>query len=225
MLTESLFICYSTPNYAPVTEIFLDSLKAIGVSKINHKLDVDAVPSAEGDAVFGSHFWHYCVRSKIQHLLDVISTDKSGVKYFIFCDCDLRFIRQNAAEWGSLQKYIDEDLSEKDVVFMRENVSDIVNTGFFIIKNNQNISRVISFFADALEIIKKSRRADIPFGDQSVVNRKKDDLRYGYVPLEYIVFGSKIFDRNKCLIHHAIGARNVNEKKMAMLGMKIKLQE
>jgi hypothetical protein len=65
----------------------------------------------------------------------------------------------------------------------------------------------------------------MPFGDQSIVNRKKDELNYGFVPNDYIVFGPKVFNRQKCLLHHAVGARNVHEKKIQMLGMKGRLFE
>jgi len=204
----------------------MESLKAIGVKNINHKLDDSKVVlDGQHKAGFGSDFWHYCVKAKIKHLVNTLKDTKSvSPKYYIFTDCDVRMIQKNVTEWDSLQKYIDKEKPDKDVFFMIEGTSRDVNTGFFIIKNNTNLPQTISFFEQVLEIMEKSKIGEMPFGDQSIVNNIKDQLNFDFIPSEYVIFGNTIFNKNKCLVHHAIGTIGTNDKVLAMNDMKINIE-
>ena len=202
MLDKSLFICYSTPNYSKLTNMCLDSLRDINVNNINHMTD-DVSFENTG---FQTELWYYCVRNKINHLINVLKNG-SNVKYFIFTDCDIIYIKKNVNEWYNLENYIQNE--NKDIYFMRENLSDDVNTGFFIIKN---ITDIINFFVEVLETIDTTEKVKMPLGDQSIINNLKYKINYGFIPNDYVVFGSNIFDINKSLFHHAVCCIDVDDK-------------
>ena len=205
MLDNSLFICYSTPNYSKLTNIFLESLHDINVNNIDH--EIDDISYLFENTGFRTELWYHCVRNKIKHLVNVLKTNDSCVKYFIFTDCDIIYIKKNVDEWQNLEKYIQKE--DKDIFFMRENTSDNVNTGFFIIKDVKNI---INFFVEVLETIDTTERIHMPFGDQSIINNLKHKINYGFIPNDYVVFGKDIYNINKSLIHHAIGSIDVDDK-------------
>lgn len=210
MLEKSLFICYSTPNYSILTNLFLKSLKDINVHKIKHKLDKPAISfSSTG---FGTDLWYYAVRNKINYLIDVLNNNTNFIdtSYFIFTDCDIIFLKKNINEWINLEKFVINE--NKDIYFMREDTTNNVNSGFFIIKNNNNIKNIVNFFIKVLNELDISNKIDIPFGDQSVINKLKEKINYGFIPNDYVIFGTTIFNKNKSLFHHAIGCIDVEDK-------------
>lgn len=210
MLDKSLFICYSTPNYSKLTNICLDSLHNINVNNINHM--TDAISISFENTGFRTELWYYCVRNKINHLINVLQTyDRlNNIKYFIFTDCDIIYIKKNIDEWYNLENYIQNE--NKDIHFMRENVSDDVNSGFFIIKNNDNITNIINFFVEVLQTIDRTEKVKMPFGDQSIINNLKFKINYGFIPNDYVIFGTNIYNRNKSLFHHAVCCKDVDDK-------------
>ena len=214
MLDKSLFICYSTPNYSKLTNIFLNSLHEIQVNNINHMTDdISILFKKTGfQTGFQTDLWYYCVRNKINHMINVIQDYDSlkNTKYFIFTDCDIIYIKKNINEWYNLENYIQNE--NKDIHFMREGTSNDVNSGFFIIKNNNNITKIINFFVEVLKTIDITKKEQMPFGDQSIINNLKNKINYGFIPNDYVVFGTSIYNSNKSLLHHAIGCRDVDDK-------------
>ena len=210
MLDKSLFICYSTPNYSKLTNIFLNSLHEIQVNNINHMTDDISILFKKTG--FQTDLWYYCVRNKINHMINVIKDYDSykNTKYFIFTDCDIIYIKKNINEWYNLENYIQNE--NKDIHFMREGTSNGVNSGFFIIKNNNNITKIIDFFVEVLKTIDITKKEQMPFGDQSVINNLINKINYGFIPNDYVVFGTSIYNSNKSLLHHAIGCRDVDDK-------------
>ena len=134
----------------------------------------------------------------------------NNIKYFIFTDCDIIYIKKNLNEWYNLENYIQNE--NKDIYFMRENTSNDVNSGFFIIKNNDNITNIINFFVNVLQTFDTSKKENMPFGDQSIINTLKSKINYDFIPNDYVVFGTRIFNSNKSLFHHAIGSKDVDDK-------------
>jgi Nucleotide-diphospho-sugar transferase len=210
MLEKSLFICYSTPNYSKLTNIFLNSLHDIKVNNINHM--TDDVSNLFENTGFQTDLWYYCVRNKINHLIHVLQgyDDLKNIKYFIFTDCDIIYIKKNTNEWYNLENYIQNE--NNDIHFMRENITNDVNSGFFIIKNNNNIKNIINFFIEVLQTFDMTQKEQMPFGDQSIINNLKGKINYGFIPNDYVVFGSCIYNRNKSLFHHAVCCNDVDEK-------------
>ena len=210
MLEKSLFICYSTPNYSKLTNLCLNSLHDINVTNINHMLD-DTTNLFEKTG-FQTDLWYHCVRNKINHLIHVLQEydGLTNVKYFIFTDCDIIYLKQNVNEWYNLEKYIENE--DKDIYFMREHTSDEINSGLFIIKNNDNIKNIIDFFMEVLQTFDTTAKDQMYFGDQSIINNLKKKINYGFIPNDYVVFGTFIFNRNKSLFHHAVCCMDVDDK-------------
>jgi hypothetical protein len=224
MLDKSLIIAYSTPNYAPLTKIFKDSLEAVGVEakNIKHKLDVPNPVLLEKTG-FQSYLWFHCVSEKIKHLLNVLQTEKTSQEYFIFSDCDIHFITQNKICWKELENHINTIDPHRDIYFMRDYYIEDVNTGFYIIRNNMNsIEKTITFFTAVYQIMKETLhrhqsdiitiRDIIPHGDQTIINLIKNHINYGYIPNEYVVFGTTIFNKEKALFHHAVMTNDITDK-------------
>lgn len=213
-LDNSIFICYSTPNYEKMTKVFLDSLLNITTKEhIIHKLDNLENMDKEilNKTGFQTELWYHCVTNKIKHLVDIISnTKKYPYKYFIFTDCDIFYISKNKDKWKLLFDFIEKN--ENDIFFMREGIKNEVNTGFFIIKNNDNLKNNAIFFNDVIEQIKITPKDKMPLGDQSVINSMLSRLNYNYIPKEYIICGETIFNKDLALLHHAVGVADVDEK-------------
>jgi len=210
MLDKCLFICYSTPNYYKLTNLCLNSLHDINVNNINHM--TDEVSILFENTGFQTELWYYCVRNKINHLINVLKNydDLKNIKYFIFTDCDIIYIKKYINEWYNLENYIQNE--NKDIHFMREATSNDVNSGFFIIKNNDNITNIINFFVEVLQTIDTTEKVEMPFGDQSIINKLKSKINYGFIPNDYVIFGTNIYNINKSLFHHAVCCRDVDDK-------------
>jgi hypothetical protein len=213
MLDKSLFICYSTPNYSKLTNMFLNSLYDINVNNnnINHMFD-DTISKMFTKTGFQTDLWYYCVRNKINHLINVLKNYDylNNIKYFIFTDCDIIYIKKNVNEWYNLENYIQNE--NKDIYFMRECFSDDINSGFFIIKNNDNITNIINFFVKVLQTIDITEKANMSHGDQSIINNLKKIINYGFIPNDYVIWASNIHNINKSLFHHAVCCRDVDDK-------------
>jgi len=211
ILNKSLFICYSTPNYSKLTELCLKSLTDIGVKNIEHLLDYPDQSLMEKTG-FQSDLWYYSTNQKMVHLVNSLKKYKSNTeyKYFVLCDCDIIFIKKNIAEWQNLEIILRND-TNKDIFYMKEYASD-VNTGFVIIKNNENIDNIIHFYEEAIHLFQNSSKLTNKYGDQSVVNRIKHKIRYGFIPNEYVIWGEKIYNKHKSLFHHAVCCKDVDDK-------------
>jgi len=233
MLNKSLFICYSTPNYSDLTSIFLNSLHDIKVNNINHM--IDNIVNLPGESGFQTDFWHNCVRNKINHLINVLRDHDNlkNIKYFIFTDCDVIYIKKNVQKWHELENYI--RIKKKNIYFIREGndcrcltessrgdckIHD-ANTGFFIIVNNNNTKNIINFFVKVLQTMDVTEKTKMPFGDQTIINKLKNKINYGFIPNDFVVFGDRIYNSNKSLFHHSVGCTNkiaqINEVKLALI--------
>lgn len=213
MLDKSLFICYSTPNYSEMTNMFLDSLRDINVNDNNlkHMLDCSTTEMFK-ETGFKSDLWYYCNRAKLRHFISVIKNHKllTNIKYFICTDCDVIYIKKNIDEWCNLESFIQNE--DKDIFFMREGTTNDINGGFYIIKNNDNITSIIDFLTEVSKIFDSSTNTEVPMGEQQIINNLKCGINYGFIPNEYVIFGSHIYNVNKSLFHHAVCTFTVHDK-------------
>ena len=208
MLENSLFICYSTPNYEKMTNIFLESLKNINVKNINHLIDKPNI-SIEKTG-FRTELWYYCLKKKKEHLLNVLKNNvNSDYSYFIFSDCDINYIKKNVNEWYNLENYIIN--TNKDIYFMRENIENDINSGFYIIRNNKNLKYIIQFLEEVIEEM-YNKNSNLEHNDQVIINKFKHKINYDYIPNEYVVWAEYIWDKNKSLFHHAVCTTDVKDK-------------
>jgi hypothetical protein len=67
---------------------------------------------------FQTDLWYYCVRNKINHLINVLQDYDSlkNTKYFIFTDCDIIYIKKNINEWYNLENYIQNENKDMNVI-------------------------------------------------------------------------------------------------------------
>ena len=213
MLDKSLFICYSTPNYSELTNMFLDSLRDINVNDNNlkHMLDYSTTEMFK-ETGFKSDLWYHCNRAKLRQFISVITNHKSltHIKYFICTDCDVIYIKKNIDEWCNLESFMQNE--DKDIFFMREYTTNDINGGFYIIKNNDNITSIIDFLTEVSKIFHLSKNAEVPMGEQQIINNLKYGINYGFIPNDYVIFGSHIYNVNKSLFHHAVCAADISDK-------------
>lgn len=210
-LDKVLWICYSTPNYDALTSIFLKSLIDTSVNKKNiiHKLD-EPPKDLTAHTGFQSNLWYHCANRKIDHLINTLKDQKNKFEYYIFSDCDIQFFKNKGILWNNLFYYIKR--SNAGIFFTRENNTDDLNCGFYIIKN-KNIDKVIDYFSYVYKIILSSKKKDIPYGEQTIINNTKHILNYGFIPKKYYIYGN-FFDnkKNTALFHHAVCCRDVDDK-------------
>jgi hypothetical protein len=212
MLDKSLIICYSTPNYSKMTNKFLEHIRGLQMiedSQLIHKYDDIGNNDKDG---FRTEIWYTSVLNKMIHMLDIIKTrSNSEMKYFICTDCDVIFIKENKSYWIDLETSI--NTSEKDIFFMREGFSSSdVNSGFYIIKNNNKLTTIIEFFEKVILNFKQRSNSSMQLGDQTIINELKSELNYGYIDNDYVIFGANIYNVNKALVHHAVCCTNVDQK-------------
>lgn len=212
LLNESIIISYSTPNYEKLTNMYLNSLKKLGVKdeNIKHKLDAYDTTIFKNEG-FQSNLWYYAITNKIQHLITVLENYKNvdPHKYFIFSDCDVTFIDKNKEMWGELKKFIDYDLND---IFFMSDLNSTVNSGFYIIKNNMNIRYIIGFFKNVLFTLLNRNKKTMELGDQTIINELLYSVNYQHIPVDFVVFGTQICNHQKSLIHHAVFCKTIDEK-------------
>jgi hypothetical protein len=215
MIYKSLIICYSTPNYESLTHIFKSSLLSIGIKEDNicHKLDIpkEELMSKEG---FQTNLWYYCLLSKIKHLIDTLEKEKekninNSYEYYVFSDCDIFYMKQNKQEWDNLESYIIN--TENQIYFMQDEGFDNVNSGFFVIKKNY-IEEAIAFFKEVYITMGITKKSDMQFGDQTIINNLKHKINYGLIPNEYVIYGKTIYNKKKALFHHAVSVGSIKGK-------------
>lgn len=92
---------------------------------------------------------------------------------------------------------------------MRENASNDVNGGFFIIKNN-NLEKIIHFL---IYIFKQLiTKPHLPMLEQQLINEHKNKINFNFIPNPYVIWGTEIHDMKSALFHHAVCCSNVDEK-------------
>jgi hypothetical protein len=210
MLDKSLIICYSTPNYDSLAKISLESLYEHNVKEenIKHKKDIPPIELTKKTG-FMTDLFHYCIIHKVEHLISTLIKNKGKYEYYISLDLDIWFIKKNSNEWLNLKSLIDN--SNKDIFFMRENISNNVNGGFFIIKNRY-IEKAILFLEEVYNELLIKKKHELPMLEQQLINEKKSKINYDYIPNEYVIFGKSIYNKNKSLFHHAVCCNDVNDK-------------
>jgi hypothetical protein len=209
-MNNVLFICYSTPNYDPLTSKFLKSLHDIGVTQIDHLLDKvpENIASTSG---FQSPIWYYSVFKKIEYLVNRLKHHRNtpnDIQFFIFSDCDIWFPTQNVNKWNAMLQSCS---TKKAIYFMREHKSDDVNSGFFIMPKDQ-IDVSISFFETVINTMKTLSPTQMPYGDQSVVNDIKHTIPFGFIENKFVIWGTCIWDKQNALFHHAVGTGTIAGK-------------
>ena len=217
MIEKSILISYSTPNYKILFNEFYSSAVSVGFSNIIHKLDNNTNVIFENGGEYQSDLWYYSIEHKLLHLIHTLQSfiQNDGnifykpPKYFIFSDCDIVFIKENQIQWTALESHI--KTTPHDIYFMREYTVENANVGFYIIKS-EKIHTVLCYFKQIHELFLNTSKRDMPQGDQTLINNTIFKLNYGYIPIDYYVWGKSIWNSAKSLFHHAVDCKNIDEK-------------
>jgi hypothetical protein len=217
MIEKSVLISYSTPNYNELFTLFYNSAIAVGFSNIIHKLDDNVNINFEKGGEYQSDLWYYCIEQKMLHLINTLkmfiqkheNAHSTLPNYFIFSDCDIVFIKENKLQWVVLENYI--KTTTHDIYFMQEYNINNANVGFYIIKS-EKIYTVLSYFINIHQLFLTTNKKDMPQGDQTLINNTIFNLNYGYIPIDYYIWGNHIWNPTKSLFHHAVDCKNINEK-------------
>lgn len=210
MLYNSLIICYSTPNYEKLTTHFLKCLENIYIPSKNICMKYD-IPPAElmNKTGLRTNLWFYCLITKLKHLIDSLKLHHGKYDYYISSDCDVQFLPNNVEQWSELEEYMKEN--NKDIYFMNENCTQNVNGGFYIICN-KNLDTTIDFLTEIYNEMIITPYEKMPFGEQSLINKKLDRLNYGMIPNKYVIWSRTIYDYKSSLIHHAVDTNDISDK-------------
>ena len=120
--------------------------------------------------------------------------------------------------WEELKNYIES--TQYDVYFTDDRCDGNVNSGFYIIKLNDNIQKVIDFFDRVLSEMKRGEHQN----DQTIINQHKHTINYGYIPEEYIILGPVIIDTDKALLHHAVCEGSISGKIAQMESIQARIE-
>lgn len=225
MLENSLIISYATPNYT-LANNYLATLHEIDFpeSNICHFLDTNTTPSSDNDCRFGTDFFYLALKNRFKNLINVLESNINNniYQYFIACDCDIWFIKENKNKWNDLKVLIDN--GNKDFYFMREDHYQDVNCGFFIIKNNANFIKNIDFLKDIYQNMITLDSKDMVYAEQSLINKEKHKISYDYIPQEYYIWANNLINKDMALFHHPVCCDSVNTKQIQINNIKQRMQ-
>ena len=215
MIERAAIICYSTQNYDKLARKLIASLyqNKVPPENILHKVESIDFTGKDG---FRSTVWYNAILNKVVHLVDSLKEFTNPhyryaeIEYFIFCDCDVFFYSKNRECWDEVEDYM--KLIHADIFFMREGESHVeVNTGFYIIKRNENLEEIIQFFEKVIEFMKLNMHKKSG-EDQIVINELKSNIKWDFFPNKYMCTAENCYDTNATLLQHAICSKNIDEK-------------
>ena len=210
MLHKSLIISYSTPNYKILTDNFLSSLYELNIDRknINHKLDIIDKELMKNTG-FMTDLFYYCIIQKVKNVIDKLYENKNKYEYYISSDCDIWFFKNKDHFWNELEDYIVNN--DYALTFMREDRTELINGGFFII-SNKYLNNSIIFLERVYELLLNTPRHEIPFLEQTIINNIKNEINFGFIPNEYVIWGNVIYNKEKSLFHHAVCCNDTEDK-------------
>jgi len=211
MLDKSLIISYATPNYQVLTDNFYSSLYQLGMIKqhnISFKLDMVDNNLMKKTGFMTDLFYH-CIINKVKNVIDKLNENKNKYKYYISSDLDIWFLQNRNHIWDELESYINKN--NKAIYFMREDRTDLINGGFFIIKN-EYLDESIKFLEKVYYLLLNTPRNELPFLEQTVINNIKHEIMIDFIPNDYVIWGHMIYNNNKALFHHAVCCNDSENK-------------
>jgi hypothetical protein len=150
--------------------------------------------------------WHHCLKEKIKYLLHVLN--HTSHEYIIFSDADVQFLQPHKLD--IFIKYAKQ--KQLDFMGMKEDYSDDYNTGFFVVRVNENMK---NFFSTIVYIMTHDDSAN----DQTVFNKLiaafPNLIKHEPIP-GYYYFWATVCHGLCPIFHHAVATRNVNEKMQQM---------
>ncbi len=208
-----LWIASAASNYEKMTKIWLHSLIDIGVKPQHIILNkIDPPIGMELTPAFRADIWYYCIKKRIQIIIDILKNQLKSTtyQYFIVCDCDIQFFASRDSVWKSLFKYLDS--TDFDMFFQPEEDVNIC-AGFYIIKKDK-LANAIMFLEKVNARITEAKNTDMPFADQTIIINMIQEIKACVLPSAICVQGPQFNPNFKdtYLFHHAIAAYDMPSK-------------
>ena len=230
-LDQIMFFGSSTENYAPLTQIWRDSLLNIGVKPENIKHSTFSLPSNyRKDVQFQTKEYAYCIERKVHYIIQHLKQYKAeGIRhqYCVMADCDLMFFPNRSLSWKDLFSFM--EVHDGDLYLPYENHNKDVpqgNTGFVMLKT-EKIDAVLAAYEKVHEKIKNAVTElnkhglfkSVPYVDQTIINECDLGIKIVLLPSSFAMHGAdhSYPFKQSALFHHAIGATNVPAKVNQMM--------
>lgn len=202
-MSEAHVVVTTSKNYQQVFDIFLNSIQSSKVVKL-HVYNVDLSDYKSFD--FQSDGWYAACQIRISNLISFMKENPT-IDYVVHSDADIQYFKPD-----SLVLLIDEARNRQiDYFGMRENDSQYVNGGFFIIRNNKKCLSFLQYVVDELQHCKPY------FADQTVINdvlidNPRFDMKIDIIPANLYIWGDNCATNENVIFHHAVGTNNTQEK-------------
>lgn len=156
------------------------------------------------DFGFQKTSWYDLIRIKVEKSADYLTTQPDGV--IVLCsDSDIMFMK-STDELYRLAVHEFSTYPDLDMWIMEETTSGVCNGGFYFVKNSKKVREFVRRMANSC--YKKT-----PLADQDFLNANvKSCLNHRFIPMQYIICGTDIFDPERSLFYHAVEAFNTHEK-------------
>jgi len=186
--------------YASLPDMFVPSVKYI------HSITKNC---SHG---FQKQTWYDAIEMKIAHFIHTMEQYPDDT-IFVCSDADIVFIdTRQSTQPNVLYNYITHTLYAKklDMLFLGEgHHDDKVNGGFYAVRNSQRVR-------DIMRKAKEHCKKKTPYADQDFYNsdefQKDPNIKWAIIDRKYVAWGTIVFAPLHTLFHHAVCAKNMEEK-------------
>jgi hypothetical protein len=188
-----------TDNYRPLYDRWLSTLPK-GLLPVSKYFDT------KNFSTFGFRHpsWYECIKQKLIFFVDTLNLVPMN-SIVLCCDSDVLFLNKEDKLVSIAFEVFEKD-PLLDIWIMREGSRNMVNGGFYFVRNSQKI-------IDYIKNLTKACDKQLPFADQTFLNETiKTSLTYQMIPDCYVVWGNQIHDSKSALFHHAVCCANVEQK-------------
>jgi hypothetical protein len=186
-----------TDNYVQLYSMWIKTLPQ-GFNPISFKLETNKTEFG-----FRTESWYDAIEFQLISVLNVLN-NKNHNEIILVSDSDIFFIKKDHTLINLVTNHFNQN-PDLDIWISRENTSNHVNTGFYFLKNNQKTK---NFISNGLKVCKQLNLADQAYFNNEL-NRY---LKWNFIPNEYAIWATEIYDKNNAIFHHATCAYNVEQK-------------
>lgn len=152
---------------------------------------------------FRSDSWYDAIYFQLISVLRILE-NKPNDEVILVSDIDILFIRKDSTLINLVNEKFNNN-PDLEMWISREDLSNHVNTGFYFLKNNYKTKKFI------IDCIKTCRQ--LPLADQTYFNINLNaNLNWDYIPNDYAIWATKIYNKDLALFYHAVQTYNVEQK-------------
>ncbi len=187
-----------TDNFKDLYNYNFSKFGCSGLKLLTNHIDI----SNFGKTGYRSDSWYYCCKMKIKFLVDAMEKYKTE-EYFVMTDCDIHFFNE------CLINDIVKEAKRKNLDYYgtHDGGDTLYNTGFFVIKNSEEMRSLLNTVVTRLETEKP------PHADQSIICELIVKYKHESIPESYYIVGYTPEKIHKNLLyHHATRAKDDDDK-------------